>query len=167
HEDGLDVSAVLSHVRRTRSVDGFPGAQPITNAELLELPCDILIPAALGNVITATNAARVKAKMVVEAANAPLTAGADFILNKNKVIIIPDILANAGGVTVSYFEWAQNVQQFYWKEDHVNGELLDIMNRAYNDVLMTSRTCQVNLREAAYLLALERVAEASRLRGLD
>lgn len=167
HERGLDVNDVLNHVRQTHSVVGFPDAEPIGNAELLELPCDILIPAALGGVITAENAPRIKAKMVVEAANAPTTAGADRILNENGVLIVPDILANAGGVTVSYFEWAQNIQRFYWKEERVTNELFAIMTRAYHEVFEVARTHRISLREAAYLLALERLAEALRLRWLD
>lgn len=167
HERGLDVNDVLNHVRQTHSVVGFPDAEPIGNAELLELPCDILIPAALGGVITAENAPRIKAKMVVEAANAPTTVGADRILNENGVLIVPDILANAGGVTVSYFEWAQNIQGFYWKEERVTDELFAIMTRAYHEVLEVARTHRISLREAAYLLALERLAEALRLRWLD
>jgi glutamate dehydrogenase/leucine dehydrogenase len=166
-EHGLDVADVLRHLQEKGTVAGYSEAQPITNAELLELPCDILIPAALDHAIDAGNARRVQAKMVVEAANAPVTAGADVLLHQNGVCVVPDILANAGGVTVSYFEWAQNTQQFSWKAERVTAELHDVMTRAFADVWEASCRHGVNLREAAYLLALERVAEASRLRWLE
>ncbi|GHO44030.1 hypothetical protein KSX_21930 [Ktedonospora formicarum] len=138
----------------------------MTNAELLELPCDVLIPAALENQLNERNAARIKASLIVEAANGPTTTEADEILNDMGVTIIPDILANAGGVTVSYFEWVQDLQRFFWAEDEINSRLEMIMRRSYQAVREKALEQDVNMRLGAYLLAVARVAEATEIRGV-
>lgn len=166
HPDGLPIDRVLSYKSDHRSLSGFPGGRAITNEALLELDCDILIPSALGGVIHKFNADRIKTKMIAEAANNPTTTTADEILEKNGVIVIPDILANAGGVTVSYFEWTQNLQQLSWDEERVNDELQKIMTRSYQAVVATAREKKVSLRVAAYIVAIEKVARATRLRGI-
>jgi len=164
-EKGLDSNAVLQHKQKSGSVVGFPGSKAITNEALLELECDILVPAALENVITAKNASRIKAKIVAEAANGPTTPDADDILFKNKVFDIPDFLCNAGGVTVSYFEWVQNTYGLYWPVDEVYSRLDKIMTKAFNDVYDMHAKHNVNMRMAAYMLSVQRVAEAMKLRG--
>jgi glutamate dehydrogenase (NAD(P)+) len=164
-EKGLDPNAVLQHKQKTGTVVGFPGAKTITNEALLELECAILVPAALENVITAKNASRIKAKIVAEAANGPTTPDADDILLKNKVFDIPDFLCNAGGVTVSYFEWVQNIYGLYWPVEEVHSRLDKIMTRAFNDVYDMHVKHNVNMRMAAYMLSVQRVAEAMKLRG--
>ncbi len=163
---GLDIKAVLAHKEKTGSLAGFREADSITNERLLELECDVLVPAALENQITLDNAARVRARIVAEAANGPTTPGADEILHKNGVFLIPDILANAGGVTVSYFEWVQSLQAFFWEEGQVNQHLEKIMSRAFQEVLATSKKHEVHMRTAAYILAVGRVADATRIRGI-
>ncbi len=163
---GLDITAVLAHKESTGSLRGFRNADSISNERLLELECDVLVPAALENQITQANAGRVRAKIVAEAANGPTTPGADEILHKNGVFLIPDILANAGGVTVSYFEWVQSLQAFFWEEAQVNHHLEKVMTRAFNEVLAISKKFNVHMRAAAYLLAVGRVAEATRIRGI-
>ncbi|MGH7679712.1 MAG: Glu/Leu/Phe/Val family dehydrogenase [Gemmatimonadaceae bacterium] len=166
NENGIDISAALAHVKKTKHLEGFPGAQPITNEELLTLEVDVLLPAALENVITSKNAARVRAKIICEGANGPTTAGADNILEEKGVFVIPDILANAGGVTVSYFEWVQDRGGYFWAEDVVNQRLTDIMCNSFSDVLKLSQQHKVNMRTAAYMLAISRVATVHRLRGI-
>ena len=163
--DGIDVQALFDHARRRRTVAGFPGVDTITNAELLELDVDVLIPAALDRVINERNADRVKARVIVEAANHPVTPSADAVLEDRGVVVIPDILANAGGVTVSYFEWVQNIQQFRWDEARVNEELAKTMARAWKEVHARSTVDGASLRLAAYAIAVERVARAEELRG--
>jgi glutamate dehydrogenase (NAD(P)+) len=163
---GLDVDRVLAWKKEHGTVQGFPGATDISNAEILELECDVLIPAALENQITARNAGNVKARIVAEAANGPTTPDADEILYRNGVFLIPDILCNAGGVTVSYFEWVQDLNRDFWNEAQVNQKLKGIMVKAFNDTLMMSLKEQVNMRTAAYLLAVQRVADATAMRGL-
>jgi glutamate dehydrogenase (NAD(P)+) len=163
---GLDIKAVQAHKDTTGSLRGFREAEPISNEKLLELECDVLVPAALENQITMENAARVRAKIVAEAANGPTTPGADQILHKNGVFQIPDILANAGGVTVSYFEWVQSLQAFFWEETQVNHHLEKVMTRAFDEVLAIARKFDVDMRTAAYILAVGRVAEATRIRGI-
>jgi glutamate dehydrogenase (NAD(P)+) len=163
---GLDLAAVDEHKSKTGSVVGLKGAERITNDELLEVKCDILVPAALENQITLKNAARIRARIVGEAANGPTTPGADRVLKDHGIFVIPDILCNAGGVTVSYFEWAQNLQGFFWDEAQVNKELEKFMKRAFHEVHLTSRTHKTDMRTAAYILAVGRVAEATRVRGL-
>ncbi len=163
---GLDMKAVLAHKEQAGSVIGFKGAEHISNQELLELKCDVLVPAALENQITLKNASRVRARVVAEAANGPTTPGADRVLKDHGVFVIPDILCNAGGVTVSYFEWAQNMQGFFWDEAAVNGQLQRFMVRAFQEVLEATRRHKVDMRIGAYILAVGRVAEATRVRGL-
>jgi glutamate dehydrogenase/leucine dehydrogenase len=164
--DGLDPLKVLAHKEKTGSVKGYPGADTISNEKLLELQCDILVPAALENQIHAGNADRIKAKIVAEAANGPTTPAADEVLHKNGIFVIPDILANAGGVTVSYFEWVQGLYSFFWEEEEVNQKLEKIMKRAFHEVHRTAEKHDVHMRTAAYILAVGRVAEATRLRGI-
>jgi glutamate dehydrogenase (NAD(P)+) len=163
--DGLDVQQVYDHVRENGSVAGFPGAESVTNPELLELDVDVLIPAALDRVITERNADRVKAGVIVEAANHPITPAADGVLNDRGIRVIPDILANAGGVTVSYFEWAQNIQQFRWEEDHVNEQLHKTMAKGWKNVHARATVDGIPLRLAAFAIAVEKVDKAARLRG--
>ena len=163
---GFDPKKVLAHKQETGSVAGFPGADQITNEELLQLECDVLVPAALENQITRANAASVNAKIVAEAANGPTTPGADEILHDKGVFIIPDILANAGGVTVSYFEWVQDMQGFFWDEGEVNQQLEKIMIRAFHEVSQSAEKHKVHNRIGAYVLAVGRVAEATKVRGL-
>ncbi|MBX5468043.1 MAG: Glu/Leu/Phe/Val dehydrogenase [Firmicutes bacterium] len=162
---GLDVPAVLAYKQKARSVVGFPDAEPITNAELLELPVDILFPAALENQITADNAPRIRARIVGEGANGPTTPEADRILFDHGVMVVPDVLGNAGGVTVSYFEWVQNQTRFYWTEAEVNRRLEEYMRRAMGAMHRMHERYGVPLREAAYLVAVERIAEAMAVRG--
>ncbi|MCK4714768.1 MAG: Glu/Leu/Phe/Val dehydrogenase, partial [Candidatus Aenigmarchaeota archaeon] len=152
---GLDPHKILPHKKKTGSVRGLKGAQDITNKELLELDVSILVPSAIENVITKENARYVKAKVVMEGANGPTTPEADRILNKNRVLVVPDILANAGGVVVSYFEWCQNLRNYYWELDKVNSRLKVIMVRAFWDVEKAMEKHKVDMRTAAYLLAVE------------
>ena len=158
--DGLSPESVMKHKEKTGSVVGFPGARPITNEQLLELPCDILVPAALENQVTKANATNLKAKIVAEGANGPLTPDADRILYESDVFVIPDILANAGGVTVSYFEQVQNQMNYYWTEDEVRSKLKAVMDKAFESVVQMHRQHSVNMRTAAYLLSVKRVADA-------
>ena len=165
--DGIDIEAAAAHRKDTGTLEGLGGVEQITNEELLALDMDILIPAALGGVIHARNAANVKARVILEAANAPVTeAGEDILVDGGNVVLIPDVLASSGGVTVSYFEWVQNIQQFGWDEERVDGELGKIMSRATAEVYTLAEEKQVSLRTAAFILAIERIAEAERLRGL-
>jgi len=163
--NGLNAKEVIAHKEKTGSVVGFPGAKTITNAELLELPVDILIPAALENQITAANAGRIKAKIVAELANGPTTPEADEILFKNGVYVIPDFLCNAGGVTVSYFEQVQNAMMYYWTAEEVYEKLDHKMTAAFHAVHKAAKEHKVHNRLGAYLVAVQRVAEAVRLRG--
>jgi len=163
---GLDIKKVQAHKDETGSLRGYREAEPISNEKLLELECEVLVPAALENQITVENAPRVRAKIVAEAANGPTTPGADEILSRNGVFLIPDILANAGGVTVSYFEWVQSLQAFFWEEAQVNHHLEKVMTRAFSEVLTIVRKFNVHMRTAAYILAVGRVAEATRIRGI-
>ncbi len=164
--DGLDIDRVVAWKKEHGTVVGFPGSTTISNAELLELPCDVLIPAALEHQITARNAERIRARIIAEAANGPTTPDADDILYKKGVFLIPDILANAGGVTVSYFEWVQDLNRDHWSEAVVNAKLKEIMDRSFAEVIEMARREEVNMRTAAYLVAVQRVADATRLRGL-
>jgi len=163
---GLDPRDVLRHKRETGSVINYRDADTITNKELLELPCDVLVPAALENQITGENAPRIKAKLIAEAANGPTTPEADEILYEKGVFIIPDILANAGGVTVSYFEWVQDLQAFFWTEEEIKERLARVMTRAFNAVVNMAQEYKVDNRTAATMLAVHRVAEATKLRGI-
>jgi glutamate dehydrogenase (NAD(P)+) len=165
--DGLDISKVIAWKGEHGTVQGFPGAKDVSNAELLEVDCDILIPAALENQITAANAKDIKARLIAEAANGPTTPEADEILFKSwKTFMIPDILCNAGGVTVSYFEWVQDLNRDHWSEQVVNEKLKGIMVKAFSEVLAVARREEIDMRTAAYLLAVKRVADAMDMRGL-
>jgi len=163
---GLDINRVINWKKEHGTVKGFPGAEDITNAEVLETECDILIPAALENQITARNAGNIKAKIVAEAANGPTTPEADEILYARGIFLIPDILCNAGGVTVSYFEWVQDLNRDHWSEAEVNEKLKTIMVNAFNEVLEQAHHHEVNMRTGAYLNAVQRVADATAMRGL-
>jgi glutamate dehydrogenase (NAD(P)+) len=163
---GLDVDRVIAWKKEHGTVQGFPGASDITNAEVLEVACDILIPAALENQITSRNAPNIKARLVAEAANGPTTPDADEILYDRGIFLIPDILCNAGGVTVSYFEWVQDLNRDHWSEQTVNAKLKEIMVRAFGETLTIAKREELNMRTAAYLLAVQRVAEATGMRGL-
>jgi glutamate dehydrogenase (NAD(P)+) len=163
---GLDIPKVIAWKQEHGTVQGFPGASDISNAEVLEVDCDILIPAALENQITARNAGNIKARLIAEAANGPTTPEADEILWKNSKFMIPDILCNAGGVTVSYFEWVQDLNRDHWSESVVNSKLKEIMVKAFSETLAVARREQCYMRTAAYLLAVKRVADAMELRGL-
>jgi len=166
HPAGLDVPALYDHVRRAGGVTGFPGGEPMPAEELLYEPADVLIPAALGDVLTARNADRVRAKFILEGANHPTDIEADALLREKGVVMLPDIYVNAGGVTVSYFEWVQNIQQFRWDEDRVNAELRRTMRRAFADLKAVRAAFGCDWRTAAFTLAVDRVAKASAARGL-
>jgi glutamate dehydrogenase (NAD(P)+) len=163
---GLDVDDLNAYVRHNKTLEGYMKAEALTNEELLLLDVDVLVPAALENVITTKNASRIRAKVICEGANGPTTAAADSILEEKGVFVIPDILANAGGVTVSYFEWVQDRGGYFWSEDTVNERLRDIMVHGFRDVLQLSRQHKVNMRTAAYMLSISRVATVHRLRGI-
>ncbi|HXW51350.1 MAG TPA: Glu/Leu/Phe/Val dehydrogenase [Candidatus Acidoferrales bacterium] len=163
---GLDVAKVIAFKQETGSVAGFSGGDKITNKELLEYDCEVLVPAALEKVISGENAPRIKAKIVAEAANGPTLPEADDILHDRGIMVLPDILANAGGVTVSYFEWVQDLQELFWDEQTVNERLRRIMERAFRDTLEQARRLKVNMRRGAYAVAVGRVAEATSLRGV-
>ena len=165
NEAGLDIPKLLAHHTESGFVGGFPGAQPITNAELLALAVEVLLPAAMGRAIHCGNVDSLKCRMVVEGANNPITPDADEILNRRGVVIVPDILANAGGVIVSYFEWTQNIQQFRWDEVDVNRRLTTRLVEAYDRVSTFARLQNVSIREAAFAIAVQRVAETAHLRG--
>jgi glutamate dehydrogenase (NAD(P)+) len=163
---GLDLAAVDAWVRDHRFLEGFPGAGAVSNEALLELPCEILIPAAVQHQITERNADRIACRLLVEGANGPTTLEADAILAQRGVFVVPDILANAGGVTVSYFEWVQGLQQFFWSEEEVNGRLIDLMRRAFREVLEVAQARGLDLRTAALIRGIDRVKEAKRRRGV-
>ena len=166
HPDGVDIKRVIAWKKEHGTVQGFPGSTDITNAAVLEVACDILIPAALENQITERNARNIQARLIAEAANGPTTPEADRIMFKNSKFMIPDILCNAGGVTVSYFEWVQDLNRDHWSETVVNAKLKDIMVKAFSETLAIARRDQVDMRTAAYLLAVQRVADATAMRGL-
>lgn len=163
---GLDIQDVRAHFATHRTLTGYPKGELISNAELLELDCDVLMPCAMENQITAANAPRVKARIIAEGANGPLTPDADELLLKKGVFIIPDILCNAGGVTVSYFEWVQDLQSFFWGEDEINERLRRIMVRSFNQVMMVAHEKKLDMRTAAQVLGIQRVAEAMQWRGI-
>jgi glutamate dehydrogenase (NAD(P)+) len=163
---GIDPNKVDAYKRETGSVVGFPGSETVSNSELLELDCDILIPAAIENQIGEHNAPQIKAKLVAEAANGPTSPEADRILFDKGVFMIPDILCNAGGVTVSYFEWVQDLQNLFWREATINARLKEVMVKSFNDVLQMSLKHKVHMRTAAYMVAVARVAEATLTRGI-
>lgn len=163
---GLDLESLLNYKKQTGSVVGFADSESVTNTELLALPCDILVPAAIEDQIVKANAPDVKARIIVEGANAPTTPEANEILNDKGVFVVPDILANAGGVVVSYFEWVQGVQAFFWSEDEVNHQLQRVMDSAFGEVLEMSQREKVDMRDAAYMLAIKRIADAMEARGI-
>jgi glutamate dehydrogenase (NAD(P)+) len=164
--NGLDVAAAFAHKRSGGSLSELKGGDRITNEELIRIDCDVFAPCALEQVVTEVNAAEVKAKVIVEGANGPVTPAADDILESNGVLILPDVLANAGGVVVSYFEWVQGLQEYFWKEDEVNARLNEIVRRAFDETWATYTDRKVSMRMAAYGLAVQRVAEATVTRGL-
>jgi glutamate dehydrogenase (NAD(P)+) len=163
---GLDLAKVEAWAKENGTVVGFPGADTVTNAELLTLDCDALVPAALQGQLTAKNAGDVRARIVVEGANGPTSLEADAILRERGVFVVPDVLANAGGVTVSYFEWVQDAQQFFWTEEEVNGRLITIMTRAFQEVLAVALQRKVDLRTASLMRGIGRVCTAKKLRGV-
>jgi glutamate dehydrogenase (NAD(P)+) len=163
---GIDVYRALRYSKEHGSLKGLPESEPVTNAQLLEMPCEVLIPAALENQLTGRNAARVRPRLIIEAANGPTDPDADKIFNDAGITVVPDILANAGGVTVSYFEWVQDLQRFFWAENEINGRLESIMKRAYRSVAQKASEQETHMRMGAYLLAVARVAEATELRGV-
>ena len=164
--NGINVPRALRYSREHGSLRGLPETEAVTNAELLELPCDVLVPAALENQLTGRNAPRVKARLIVEAANGPTTPDADRVFADRGITVVPDIMANAGGVTVSYFEWVQDLQRFFWAEDEINHRLESIMTRAFHAVQHKAEEQGTNLRMGAYLLSVARVAEATEIRGV-
>jgi glutamate dehydrogenase (NAD(P)+) len=166
NRNGLDIEKLFEHRHETGSILDFPEAENIDREEALFLECDVLLPAAKENVITSLNADRIRAKILCEGANGPTTAAADAILADKKIFVIPDILANAGGVTVSYFEWVQDRQGFFWNEDMVNSRLEEIMVNSFGDVVSYAEKHNVHNRTAAYMVALDRVAFAIKLRGI-
>jgi glutamate dehydrogenase (NAD(P)+) len=164
--NGIDVPAALAHKQERGTLEGLVNAERITNEELVELPCDIFAPCALEQVVTEENADRVKAKYICEGANGPVTPAADAILEEKGILVLPDVLANAGGVVVSYFEWVQGLQEYFWREDEVNAKLHDIVARAFEETWQTREKVGTSMRIAAYGLAVQRVAEATTTRGL-
>lgn len=164
--EGIHIPAALAWVKERKVLAGWTGAPSISRDELLFQECDVLVPAALGGVITGENAHRLRCKVIVEGANGPTTPEADDILHSRGVVILPDIYANAGGVTVSYFEWVQNIQQFYWEEGRVRSELERIMRRAFADLYATAQSHRIDLRTAAFVVAIQRVAKATAQRGI-
>jgi glutamate dehydrogenase (NAD(P)+) len=164
--NGIDIDDAIAYAKKHRSLEGYDKAEAISGAELLTLDVDVLLPAALENVITTKNAGDIKARIICEGANGPTTAAADSILDENGIFVIPDILANAGGVTVSYFEWVQDRGGYFWAEDLVNERLETIMKRSFQDVLDLSRQKRVNMRTASYMVSISRVASVHRLRGI-
>jgi glutamate dehydrogenase (NAD(P)+) len=163
---GIDVDDAIAYVKKNKTLEGYGKGEAVTNEQLLELEVDVLVPAALENVITSKNAKNIKAKVICEGANGPTTAAADAILDEKGIFVVPDILANAGGVTVSYFEWVQNRGGYYWTEATVNERLEQIMVNSFRDVLKLAQQHKVNMRTAAYMVAISRVATVHRLRGI-
>jgi glutamate dehydrogenase (NAD(P)+) len=164
--NGIDIEAAIAHKQETGALAGLRGTEPISNEDLLLLECDVLAPCALEQVITADNASKVKASIICEGANGPITPTADEILFEKGVLVLPDILANAGGVVVSYFEWVQGLQEYFWKEDEVNAKLNDIVTRAFNETWALHESKGVSMRLGSYGLAVQRVAEATVTRGI-
>lgn len=166
NKEGINVADLLAHAKKNRVIKGFPGCKAISNEEILTCDCDVMIPAALDGVITDNIAREIRSKLIIEAANAPTIPSADEILEKKGVVIVPDILANCGGVVVSYFEWVQNIQQFNWTEEYVIGELEKKMNTAFGKVNQLARDKGISLRMAAFIIAIGRVAKAIAQRGI-
>jgi glutamate dehydrogenase/leucine dehydrogenase len=167
NEKGLDLEGIKAHLQKSRKLDGFDGGtKRVTNSEMLELPVDILVPAATENVITSRNVENIKAKIITEGANGPCTANADKVLDQKGIFVIPDILANAGGVTVSYFEWVQDRMAFFWTQKEVEDRMEHIMVESFAAVVDMARRFQVSNRIAAYMLGVNRVADITRMRGI-
>jgi len=166
NRDGINITEALNYLQATRSFEGYEGVEVVSNQKLLELECDVLVPAATENQITSQNADRLKCKVLAEGANGPTTAAADELLHEKGVFVIPDILANAGGVTVSYFEWVQDRMGYFWREDVVNERLQDTMVASFNDLCRYADAHSVDTRTAAYMLAIDRVAYDTRMRGI-
>jgi len=166
NQKGLNVDDLLQHKKETGTVVGYSAGDGISNDELLSISCDILVPAALENSINGKNAESVKAKIIIEGANGPTTSEADRVLCDHGKFIVPDILANTGGVIVSYFEWVQSLQSFFWSEEEVNQELTRIIEEAFNQTMEISKREKVNMREAAYMMAIKRIEEAMETRGI-
>jgi glutamate dehydrogenase (NAD(P)+) len=166
NEEGIDIKALIQHVKAHKTINDFPNVENITNEELLTLNCDVLIPAAMEGQITRYNANNIKAKAIVEGANGPTTPEADKILGERGIFLIPDILANSGGVVISYFEWVQDLQFYFWKESEVNERLKEIMTNIFNSILSLSKAKQLDMRTAAWMLGIKRIAEAQKIRGL-
>jgi glutamate dehydrogenase (NAD(P)+) len=165
-EAGLDVPALLLHVEMSGSVAGFANAEVIANEQFWEVDCDILIPAALEQQITTTNAGRIKARMIIEGANGPTTPAADDILQSRNILVVPDVIANAGGVTVSYFEWVQDFSSFFWDEEEINARLVKIMKTAFAGGWQVAQEQKVSLRTATFIVACKRILHTRELRGL-
>lgn len=165
-KDGIDIQAALNHKKETGSLAGLPGTTAMAPEDVIGVDCDILLPSALENAITLVNVGTVKAKVIAELANGPTTPGADEVLAKEGVLLLPDILANAGGVTVSYYEWVQDQNSFFWSENQINEALEQTMRTAFNSVHATAQRYQTDMRTGAYILAVDRVAEATRMRGI-
>ena len=166
NRNGLDIPAVLAYLKNNKTLEGYPDAEPVDNKALLEIECDVLAPCATENQITSENADRIRCKILAEGANGPTTPKADKILHDKGIFVIPDILANAGGVTVSYFEWVQDLQNFFWKEKEINEKLREIMSSAFNAVLTLAQEEKVNMRMAALMSGIDKVAQAHLTRGL-
>jgi len=166
NERGLDIPQVLAHVKQHRTLEGYAHAQRLSQEQQFELPCDILAPCAMENQITSKNVHKIQAKLIVEGANGPTTSAADKVLEERGVLVVPDILANAGGVTVSYFEWVQDRMGYFWTEEIVNSRLEQSMVAAYNDVDKVRKKHDVSMRIASYILAIDRVASVYRMRGM-
>ena len=162
----MDAGALQEHVKNTGGVAGFPGTEVIANEDFWGVPCEILIPAALESQITAENAPKIHAKLVIEGANGPTTPEADDILHDSGVLVLPDVIANAGGVTVSYFEWVQDFSSFFWTEDEINARLVRIMKEAFAGVWQTAQQHKVSLRTATFIIACTRMLHAREMRGL-
>jgi glutamate dehydrogenase (NAD(P)+) len=164
--NGLDVPALLAHVKARGGVGGFAGADALANEDFWAVDCEILIPAALEGQITKDNAGQIKARMVIEGANGPTTTEADDILHDKGVLVLPDVIANAGGVTVSYFEWVQDFSSFFWSEDEINARLVRIMQEAFAGIWQVAQQHQVSLRTATFIVACQRILHAREMRGL-
>ena len=165
NEKGLNIPELFKHIAKENTVDGFPGGDPL-DSEILELECDVLIPAAVGGVITSSNAQKIKARVIVEGANSPTTLNADKILRDNDILIVPDILANAGGVTGSYFEWVQNTQNYLWKEKELYEKLIDVLTSSFEEIWVIAEKNKCDLRTASLIKGIKRVAAAKLTRGL-
>jgi len=166
HKSGLDIPKLLQHQQEKKTIGGFPEAEAITNADLLTLPCDILVPAALERQITVDNAQKIQCRILAEGANGPTTPDADVILRQRDIFVIPDVLCNAGGVTVSYFEWVQDLQNYFWTETQINRRLRQVLIKAFREAYAGAERAQVDMRTAALMFGVGKVAQGERVRGL-